>query len=54
MAKRTTAARPIPKPIAAYYATLKEFEHQYALHEGAVNSGFGRDAVDQGPRGDLA
>jgi len=39
---RPTAARPakIPKPIEAYYKTLKEFEHQYALHEGAVGTAF--------------
>ncbi len=34
------AARSASDPITAYYATLKDFEHQYALHEGAVSTAF--------------
>src|SRR2546428_11618183 len=37
---RKPAARSASDPIAAYCATLKDFEHQYALHEGAVSTAF--------------
>jgi predicted helicase len=41
MARKTAdRAAKVPKPIEAYYKTLKEFEHQYALHEGAVSTAF--------------
>ena len=38
MAKSKAGA--VPKPIQAYYATVKEFEHQSACHEGAVSVAF--------------
>ncbi|HEV8606166.1 MAG TPA: hypothetical protein VGQ99_12410 [Tepidisphaeraceae bacterium] len=31
---------PFKKFLDNYYATLKEFTHQYALHEGAVSTAF--------------
>ncbi len=36
------------KSIAAYYATLKEFDQQYALHEGAVSIAFHTLLADAG------
>ena len=41
MARKTADRIPkASKTIAAYYATLKDFEQQYAFHEGAVSTAF--------------